>query len=349
MNNDSSHPARFPDFLSRLHDGELTAGERAHFESHRAHCSECRRAASEFEAALSFFRASTTSAPSSDLARRILRKLEVAAPPRRRFGIVHGISPKWAAGFAVAVIAAVLGSAIVLEREAARNAILRQVPIPVVLEKEKSQAGKARKPSAPEEPVRSGSAAKDSGQSPREESFAPESPPLLQSRSGSSAPAAPSAEPKRGQQPPTPAREAREAASEAAVSVSPRARDAAPPRASKILERSGGEGAAAPSTASAEPGAPARLVIQALDGEGNAPAVLSPDASEMLAGLRGRQYSLLVEAGGRVREARLDGKRPRGARPRARESVASDSAPPSVWSLRFTPGDRPRRLLLRVE
>jgi anti-sigma factor RsiW len=145
MNNDSVHPARSPDFLSRLHDGELTAGERAHFESHRAHCSECRRAASEFEAALSLFRASSTSPPSTDLARRILRKLEATAPQRRRFGIVHGIHPKWAAGFAVAVIAAVLGSAIVLEREAARKAILRQSPIPVLLQKERNQAGDASK------------------------------------------------------------------------------------------------------------------------------------------------------------------------------------------------------------
>ena len=40
-----SHPARSPEFLSRLHDGELSPAERAHFESHRAHCAECRGAA----------------------------------------------------------------------------------------------------------------------------------------------------------------------------------------------------------------------------------------------------------------------------------------------------------------
>jgi hypothetical protein len=347
MNNDSVHPARSPDFLSRLHDGELTAGERAHFESHRAHCSECRRAASEFEAALSLFRASSTSPPSTDLARRILRKLEAAAPPRRRFGIVHGIHPKWAAGFAVAVIAAVLGSAIVLEREAARKAILRQSPIPVLLQKERNQAADASK--APAEAGRSAQAAKDAAKSLQKEPYAPEPAPLPSPGAGGSSPAAPAAEPRR-EQPAMASREGREAAGEAADSISPRVRDTRPTRALKSLEYSGGEGASAPSIASAEPGAPARLVIMALDGEGNAPAVVSPGAPESLSGLRGRQYFLLVEAGGRVREARLDGKRPpRAARPRSKESAVSDTAPPPVWNLRFTPGDRPRRLILRLE
>src|SRR5207249_3864798 len=141
MKNDSNHPARSPDFLSRLHDGDLTAGERAHFESHRAHCGECRRAASEFEKALSLFRATSTSAPPSDLSARILRKLQASTPRQARFGIVHGINMKWAAGFAVAVIAAVVGFSVVLERESARREILRQTPIPVLLEKEKSRSG----------------------------------------------------------------------------------------------------------------------------------------------------------------------------------------------------------------
>ncbi|HKA35346.1 MAG TPA: zf-HC2 domain-containing protein, partial [Thermoanaerobaculia bacterium] len=67
MKDSNNHPARSAEFLSRLHDGELAAAERAHFESHRAHCAECRRSASEFEAALSMFRASRTSPAASDL------------------------------------------------------------------------------------------------------------------------------------------------------------------------------------------------------------------------------------------------------------------------------------------
>ena len=50
--NGGSHPGRSVEFLSRLHDGELDAAERARFESHRSHCAECRRAALEFEDAL---------------------------------------------------------------------------------------------------------------------------------------------------------------------------------------------------------------------------------------------------------------------------------------------------------
>ncbi len=350
MKNDPTHPARSPEFLSRLHDGELTPGEHAHFESHRAHCSECRRAASEFEAALSLFRSSSTSPPSSDLAGRILRKLEDVTPRRPRFGIVYGINVKWAAAFAVAVIAAVLGFSVVLEREAARKVLLSQTPIPVVLEKGKSETGVAPKPSDLDARIHSRSTAKDAEPSRGTELFAPQASLLRQTPSETSPPAWPPAEQKKAQAQ-APAREAGEVASEAADSVSPRGRDAAPLRAfaSKSLERSGGEGALAPSTASAEPGAPVRLVIQALDGEGNIPAVSSPDASETLAGLRGHQYFLLVEAGGRVREARPDGKKPRGARSRTKESVQGDSAPAPVRNLRFTPGDRPRRLLLRVE
>src|SRR5262249_48837684 len=103
---------------------------------------------------------------------------------------------------------------------------------------------------------------------------------------------------------------------------------------------------------SAEPGRPARLVIQALDGEGNVPDVLNADAGEMLSELRGRRYTLLVEASGRVREARLDQPRPpaMASRPAAStETSTVSSAPQPVWKLRFRPADRPRRLLLRVE
>jgi hypothetical protein len=347
MKNDPTHPARSPEFLSRLHDGELTPGERAHFESHRAHCPECRRAASEFEAALSLFRSSNTSPPPSDLAGRILRKLEAAAPRRPRFGIVYGIDLKWAAAFAVAVIAAVVGLSVVLEREATRKALLRQTPIPVILEKDRSDTGAAPKASGLDARIPPRSAAGDGEPSRGKDPFAREASLLRPTAPEGSPPAAPPADQGKAQaQAP-----AREVARESSDSVSPRVRESAPLRAfaSKSLERSGGEGALAPSTASVEPGAPARLVIQALDGEGSVPAVASPDASEMLAGLRGHHYFLLVEAGGRVREARPEGKKSPGTRSRARESVQSESAPPPVWNLRFMPGDRPRRLLLRVE
>src|SRR6266404_4453987 len=116
MKNDSTHPARSADFLSRLHDGELTPAERAHFESHRAHCADCRGAAAQFEAALSLFRASSTSPPPPDLSARILRKIRTPAPRRPAFGVVLGINLKWAAAFSTAIIAVIVGSAVMLQR-----------------------------------------------------------------------------------------------------------------------------------------------------------------------------------------------------------------------------------------
>src|SRR6266511_163321 len=140
MKNNNAHPARSADFLSRLHDGELTAAERAHFESHRAHCAGCRGAALEFEAALSLFRASTSSAPPTDLSARILRRLQAASPRRPPFGVVFGINLKWASAFAVAILATIVGSLVMIQRESARMATARDAPIPVLLQKGQRQA-----------------------------------------------------------------------------------------------------------------------------------------------------------------------------------------------------------------
>ena len=84
-----------------------------------------------------------------------------------------------------------------------------------------------------------------------------------------------------------------------------------------------------------------RLAIVALDNAGTAPALLTPDASA-LAGERGRRYFLLVAPNGRVREAKLTSGGPED------QAAGVDSSSP-VWTLRFAPGDRPRRLLLRIE
>src|SRR5262249_57230461 len=107
-----------------------------------------------------------------------------------------------------------------------------------------------------------------------------------------------------------PSREEREMAADFAESTAGRQKEAAARLGLRAAEAPGGEGGHTSSLASAEPGRPARLVIQALDGEGNVPDVLNADAGEMLSELRGRRYTLLVEASGRVREARLDQPRP---------------------------------------
>ncbi len=336
MKNDSSHPARSGDFLSRLHDGELTAAERVHFESHRARCPDCRKAAAEFEAALSLFRRSSPSPPPPDLAARILRRLQSAAPSRARFGVVFGIDVRWAAAFAVAVIAVIVGSSVVLQRESARREAGAGGPIPVILR----GGGSAVRPSPPlprpatKPQVEAGPQSPVSAPTVSPGPFAQEPP--LSAMAG-----------ERRIRPPE----------ESAPRLRTEARKDRPSRPSTFAEpqmlrseRSGGEGSASPSAASAEPGSPARLVFIPLDGEGNAPDLATPDAGDLLADLRGHEYILLVEAGGRVREAAPSEAR-KSARPRAmtRDAATGISAPLSVRKLRFKPGDRPRRLLLKVQ
>lgn len=130
----NSHPARSPEFLSRLHDGELSPAERAHFESHRAHCVECRSSAAEFEAALSLYRSSIPAPAAPDLASRILRKLQANASRRQRFGPTFGIDLRWAGAFAAAVVAAIVGSAIVAQNESRQRVAARVASVPVSLE-----------------------------------------------------------------------------------------------------------------------------------------------------------------------------------------------------------------------
>jgi hypothetical protein len=348
MKDPANHPARSADFLSRLHDGDLDAAERARFESHRARCAECRRAAAEFEAALSLFRSSRTSPPPADLSARILRRLQASTPERsrQRFGIVHGINLKWAAGFAVAVIAAIVGLSVVVEREAIRKAIARETPIPIRLQKGEKPAAPATKPvDAASQSVPPAEGLKAPAQVERRDAFAPNAPEAPQTSKDASGTAI-AVEKKRN---PAASREEKEFSTDMAESGRMMQRDAAPLGFARNAERPGGEGAAAPSIASSEIAAPARLVILPLDGGGNPPEILTPDASEALSSLRGRQYLLLVEAAGRVREAKLEAPASPASRSRAKSAVEGAAAPPPVLGLRFKPGDRPRRLLLRVE
>ena len=74
------HPARSSEFLSRLHDGELTAAEASAFETHRAECADCREAAAAFARSLAAFRA----APSRLRPPRISRRGSFARSARSR-------------------------------------------------------------------------------------------------------------------------------------------------------------------------------------------------------------------------------------------------------------------------
>jgi hypothetical protein len=350
MKNDPVHPARSADFLSRLHDGELTAAERAHFESHRAHCADCRGAASQFEAALSLFRASSTSPPPSDLSARILRKLQTAPARRPTFGVVFGINLKWAAAFSTAIIAVIMGSAVMLQRDSARKMAPRETPIPVLL---KGRAKLAQAP-APSAEGRLDRPREETGDAGARKGLPPapaSAPATIDGRlAPSDSPRSAAAPPEQKLKAQPPEYRAAEQRAEEPAARSSRVMGAEPSQLRRNPEGSGGEGATTSSVASLEPGAPARLVIVSLDGQGNAPEIVSAGAAELLSDLRGRQYFLLVEASGRVREARTSGKENLQKRARARDALENAAAaPPSVWSLRFRATDRARRLLLRVD
>jgi hypothetical protein len=337
MKANNVHPARSVDFLSRLHDGELAAAERAHFESHRAHCADCRKAALEFEAALTLFRASSTSPPAPDLSARILRKLQAASPRRSPFGVVFGINLKWAAAFAVAILATIVGSVAVIQRESLRKAAARPAPIPVLLQSE-------QRPAEPKGLLADGADARPrqaaNNAPPRKDLAAT---PLPARERGDVAPIPPAAEEGRVQA------QTRRAA-EAPAPRSAQAMEAPASPLMRSAESPGGEGAAAATSASAEPGAPARPVLVALDGQGTAPQIITPGAAEVLADLRGRRYFLLVEASGRVLEARSDVGR-RAKTQKLPQAAVPDlqTVPRAVWDLRFQATDRPRRLLLRID
>ena len=117
-------------------------------------------------------------------------------------------------------------------------------------------------------------------------------------------------------------------------------------------ETSGGEGGAA-SIAENAGGAAVRLVIGAYDGEGAAPPLVAAPAYARLAPLRGREFILTVEAGGRVRSVQPSPASSDGAsslQKRTAPSASADAAAPAdvLGELRFAPGDRPRRLIVRV-
>ncbi len=97
----------------------------------------------------------------------------------------------------------------------------------------------------------------------------------------------------------------------------------------------------------------ASLSARALDEAGPAPAFASQPTARALAPLRGREFVVVVETDGRVREVLPppgSGMLLKQKAARAPEAAASAPLPSSpLLELRFAPGERPRRLLVRVE
>jgi hypothetical protein len=334
-----THPGRSLDFLSRLHDEELSPADRAHFESHRAHCAECRRAAAEFEATLAFYRTAGTSPAPSDLAARILRRLEASNPRRSPFGVVFGIDVKWAGAFTAALIAVILGYSL-LDREEQTHRI------PVSFVGPTPGAAAALRAVSPTLSSKSESGAKETRprarREPKPEAGAKGTAPLLtastaqavgkpeeKAAAASSVPA-----PATDQIGPSPTalRVAAEIASTREKPVGSLAK--APVEAGPSADARG-----LPSTSPA----PIRITVTALDAEGAAPAVLNSAQLSLRPEDRG-QYVLVVGADGVPTEVAMsEPTRKRG------DAFLEKSPSPSLRKLRFQAGARPRRLLVRVE
>lgn len=334
---DSTHPAGSAEFLSRLHDGELTPTERSAFESHRAACSACREAVEQFERSLTAFRTSPSAPVPSDLSARILRKIRAQSPSRRPFGVMFGIDIRWAGVFMAALLVAIIAPALLFRRAIPQNA---SAPDTISAHFVDAEADKAAAPTeesdAPKQNAAKAPSAKTRAQPKQEQQVArgrvAESPPLPASVP---APAASAAD-EVAQKP----QAAREKESPAPSALSKRAVASA--------ERSGGEaGAFGLDQKAAEK---VRLEVQALDGEGQPPAIHETPSDERLSSLRGGEFILIVEAAGNVRGVSAVGPDPflrkDSVASADRSAVASHDL---LRELRFEPGGRPRRLLVRVQ
>jgi len=330
MTTDLSHPTRSPEFLSRLHDGDLTAEERRAFESHRETCAACRSAVEDYERTLSAFRAAATHPAASDLSARILRKIRAQSPARRPFDVRFGIDVRWAGIFAAALLVVLISAPFLLRRPRPAPASSRSDAITARIlssETDRQDSSAQAKP-----PGRDSGARKD-----------------VASEAAPPEPAAPPASPR----PPQVRERAAEAPSTLAAAPKPespdgarsfRRRAASPDRAEETTGPGSGELKELESTL--------RLTIRPLDGLTTAPGLASTPSDERLAPVRGRAFVLVVESGGRVRSvAPASSSEGFVAREKTRGSDAMrrDGSADVLRELRFQPGDRPRRLLVRVD
>jgi hypothetical protein len=318
--NGEKHPGRSAEFLSRLHDGDLDAAERAHFEAHRAHCAECRRAALEFEDALAMFRSARSKPPQPDLAARILRKIQTSSHARAPFSRRFRMDLGWAALVLTGIFALLLTTPIAIRRDEAP--ILVSLPTPATAPVSSDRAAQAAPQAAPEKDRLSRDA------------------PARRDRPASVAPPPPASNVSSPAEPPAPA---------PAIAVEEKEYDAqaggaaTSERRPALAAKVGRAGEASTSRAAA-PAAPLRLRIESIDGYGAAPPLLSSERIAWPASFRGHEFILNVDSQGNVSEVGP------GRPPERREAQAVPATAPTALSkLRFEPGNRPRRLLARLE
>lgn len=350
---DSPHPAQSPEFLSLLHDGELPPAEAAMFVEHRRACEACRRAVDAYEQTLAAFRGAPTAAPASDLSARILRKIRAQSPSRRPFGVMFGIDIRWAGVFATALIVVIIATSLPERTSLEPTAATPTAgPLSAYLvdsvdtssegfvspPARESDAAKAKENAPASPPSNTLSADKESRLASSQEADAPAPPPD----------AAPPSE-----EPPAPLSILSAQKTEAKAPAKIQRRQTA------YADPAGGEAGA---SATAGRGPALRLLVTALDSQGAPPPLEVGVADDRLAPLRGQEFVLLIESQGRVRsvspsraraEDSLNKKDRADAAVDARGDLDANAEKSpdleALRELRFRPGDRPRRLLVRVE
>jgi len=365
-----NHPARDQGFLSRLHDGDLTPSERAHFENHRAHCTGCRGLAAEYENALSLFRSARSAPPPADMANRVLRKVQSAGRTRPTPAVsFFSVDWRWASGFAAALLVLLIAAPALLRQQS--RARENAAPIPVALEESSPRSDAARNvqsaqneqaPRLAEEPKLQNDVPSAAPEPSGPKSRAPQVlPPAPQSAGGHA-----QAQSQAQAQAQAPAREAaakesdrrRNVAQNQTVTFSERPTDkvdaarapAAPPRAVAGALRD----EEAQANKMLDQGS--RLLVQEADGLGSAPQLLSGGDQPAFAQLRGRSFVLVVDPSGSVSEVReaekqeLDSDLKRREASLSKEKDAGAAAPSDpLRRLQFAPSDRSRRVLLKVQ
>jgi hypothetical protein len=353
-----THPGASLETLSRHHDGELSAAERAAFEAHLAGCAECRSAAEAFERSLAAFRAAPDVPVPTDLSARILRKIRAQSPSRRPFGVMFGIDIRWAGVFLAAVLVAIIAPALLSSRRELTRPAVAPAPTPDALtayvvddvQADKDQAKKGESP------------ANERGVPAERQKVVARSMPEPKTRERAQEAAAPAVggaldQPVSGAPAPPLAAAAPEAAA-AKPQATAGARNAVPRRsvASAAAESGGEVGTARDEARSAA----VRIDVRAADSDGPAPEVERTPSSERLLPLRGREYLLVVEADGAVRGVEPSGRQAEtkellkekdafAAQSRPDNKLEAASAEDVLRELRFRATGRARRVLVRVQ
>jgi Putative zinc-finger len=313
MKKTETHPARSLGFLSRLCDGDLSPAEKRAFEAHRAECPDCNEAAAEFEAVLAMYRKAEVPPPDPSLAVRIARQAQAdLRKPRSGSFLFVRLDIVWA----TIAIVALVGALVVyrVRRQARLEPAERSIVVAL---------GQPRTQLRPATPAH------------------PSQPPAVSNRPASSKKAPAALKGAGLWKPREPVR--REAA--ASPGAATQATAAAPSPASDA-GRHAVENKTAPQAFAAA--AAPHFAVTPRDGLGAAPSTIGP-IPELSEAARGEEFDLTVDAAGRVLEVAPAGTEKPASRAEGAVSRMQDETLRRLRLLRFSPGERARRLRVRIE